>query len=347
MGARRRPRAAVTAALFAILALISVLGPESSAQAADPPLDLGFLSVAPQAGSVQSTVPMFTTSAGCPAGSDSFLLHLSGTGLPSGGVVWTAGDAGFSSLGAFTVSSGLSLGDAAAGVIASTLLHGMYFVRLDCIAAAAPGVALASAVTDLTVDGSANHWTANANPPPGTSPPDPQSVQVTVGGGSLAISTPYTPDHPFDLGTLQLDSAGNVLAASAAFGTLAHPEDGITVVDTRPGVQGWAVSASATDFTDNSGHSISAEDLGMIDLTPVFLPGNALQSGIVVSNQPAAQPPVGPGDPGTLGLKGTSHVLALTDHGIGTVRLIGTMTLSAPTSTQPGTYAATVTFTII
>jgi hypothetical protein len=347
---RHRPSRAATLAL--VLASV-LLGVAPAARASDPGHDLGYLTVTPQAGTVEATsflpgsIPTFTTSAGCPAGSNSYLLHLSGLGLPSGGVVWTAGDAGFSSTGTFTISSGLSIGDATAGVIASALLAGTYVVRLDCIASAAPGVPLASAVTNLDIDGASNHWVADPNPAPGSSAMDLQAIQVAVPNGSLAISTPYTPDHPFDLGTLLLDANGNLLSTSAAFGTLANPQNGITVVDTRPGGQGWSVSASTSDFNDSSGDTINGENLGFTDLQPVFLNDNALQSGVIATDQPAAMPPVAPGDTGTLGLKGPPHTLASTDHGIGTVHLIGTMTLNAPTSTQPGTYTATVTFTIV
>jgi hypothetical protein len=329
-----------------------MVGPVRVAQAAGPGIDLGYLTVAPQSGTVSGSsftpgsIPTFRTSAGCPAGADSFLLHLSGAGLPAGGVIWTAGDAGFSSIGPFVVSSGLSIGDATGGVIAPTALLGTYVVRLECIASTAPTVPLAYSVTQLNVDGVADRWIAESNPGTGTST-DLQAVRVTVPEGTLALSTPYTPEHPFDLGTLQLNSQGTVLSTSATFGTLAHPEDGITVVDTRSGDKGWSVSASTTDLNDTSGHSINGENLGFTDLTPVFLTDNALQAGIVATDQPPAFPPVSPDDPGTLGLKGPPHLLASTDHGIGTVRLIGTMSLNAPTSTQPGTYTATVTFTIV
>lgn len=168
--------------------------------------------------------------------------------------------------------------------------------------------------------------------------PDPQTVIANVAAGTLVISTPYTPSAPLNLGTLKLNSTATELTASAPF-------QNIQITDTRSGNGPWTASATATDFSDGSGDSINAENLGLTALTPTYTAGNAQQSVQTFAN-PAAEPAVATSDTGTLGLKGGPHKIASAAQGDGTVTLNGTMTLNAPTSTKSGQYTSTVTFTI-
>ncbi|HEX9032450.1 MAG TPA: hypothetical protein VF834_11435, partial [Streptosporangiaceae bacterium] len=128
--------------------------------------------------------------------------------------------------------------------------------------------------------------------------------------------------------------------------------NGITVVDTQSGNLPWTVSAAASNLSDGTGHPngvISGENVGLTNLAPVFVPGNAIVTGdVVITNQPAPLPPVGPTDPGSAGLGGGPHVIATDSlQPDGTVGINGTVTLNAPTSTEAGIFTGTITFTIV
>jgi hypothetical protein len=191
---------------------------------------------------------------------------------------------------------------------------------------------------------------------------DVQTITGTIPAGTIAISTPYTPANPLNLGTLALTPSGSYFTASAKLESNASAVptagqspnttfNGITVVDTKSGSTPWTVSAAASNLSDGSGHpngAISGENVGLTGLTPVFVPGNAIVAGnVTVTNQSAATPPVGPTDPGSAGLGGVPHVIA-TDSAqpTGTVGINGTVTLNAPTSTEAGIFTGTITFTI-
>ena len=48
-----------------------------------------------------------------------------------------------------------------------------------------------------------------------------------------------------------------------------------------------------------------------------------------------------------VGLGGTTaHPVVSTDHGIGTLTVDGLLTITAPTSTEPGLFTGTITFTV-
>jgi hypothetical protein len=187
--------------------------------------------------------------------------------------------------------------------------------------------------------------------------PDQQSIEADVAPGSLAITTPYTAANPLNLGTLALNSAGNLLSASAPFGdgTIAtYPSSGpngtgsIQIVDTKAGNANWTASVLATPLTDASSDSINAENLGLTNLVAVPVAGNALTAaGLQVTNIPAAAG-VAPSDTGSAGLGGSAaHAFATTlSGGDGTIGVKGTLTLNAPTSTVAGHYTGTVTFTV-
>jgi hypothetical protein len=183
---------------------------------------------------------------------------------------------------------------------------------------------------------------------PGSSCTDQQDFKVTVSPGTLVISTPYTADNPFDLGTMVLDPSGTYLHASKAFGSVSVPSDGVTITDTRAGNLPWTAQVGATDFSDGT-NSINACNLGFTSVTPVYLPGNALQDPDVAASQlPNGGPSTiyAPGAGCNAGLGGGSHTFATAAAGNGSVYVIGAMDLYAPTSTVASTYFATVTFTI-
>ncbi|MCW2524850.1 MAG: hypothetical protein JWO63_3185, partial [Frankiales bacterium] len=188
--------------------------------------------------------------------------------------------------------------------------------------------------------------------------PDPQTVVVTVPTGTLVISTPYTAANPFNLGSMALNAAGTGLSASAPFGSpettapgatdpgaipagttgtpaAALTNNGVTITDTRPGSTGWTASAQTSNFDGPGANAtpIPGDNLSFTGVTPKYVSGNALQTGSVTTNDITA-------------FHTAKKSFATTTHGPGTVDIYGNLGLTAPTSTLPGLYTATVTFTI-
>jgi Bacterial Ig-like domain (group 3) len=220
-----------------------------------------------------------------------------------------------------------------------------------------------------TYSGNATEWAGSSSAPvtfSETAPActtcnDTQTIEGTVPAGTLSISTPYTPSNPLNLGTLQLSPGGAYFFATAPLdgnssdvptqGASPDPTfNGITVVDTQSGNLPWTVTATSSNLSDGSGHPngvINGENVGLTGVTPVLVPGNAIAAGDVnVFDHAAANPPVSPTDPGTLGLKGGPTIASDTLQPDGTVGINGTVTLNAPTSTEAGTFIGTITFTI-
>lgn len=189
--------------------------------------------------------------------------------------------------------------------------------------------------------------------------PDPQNVTVVVPQGTLVISTPYTVANPLSLGTMALNAAGTQYSASALFGDpsavatadpgqitgtenppalVAKQSNGVTITDTRANGPGWTASVTANDFADGSGHTISGDNLTFTQITPKYLAGNALQSGVAV-----------PAGASVTGFKSATKTFAslATVPSTGTVAITANLGLVAPTSTVAGTYTATITFSIV
>lgn len=177
---------------------------------------------------------------------------------------------------------------------------------------------------------------------------DPQSIVVAVPAGGLAISTPYTPDNPFDLGSMTLSPNGTSFAASALFPASG---DQFTITDTRAGDLPWTASVQASSFDGVDG-TISPSNASLTTVTPDYIAGNALNAASkpveVFDLTSAAQTgaPYGATIDVLDGLGGGSHVLASAAAGAGSVRISGLLGLAAPTSTPAGLYVSTITFTI-
>jgi len=174
---------------------------------------------------------------------------------------------------------------------------------------------------------------------PGSVCTDPQNVQVSVGAGSLTISTPYTAANPFVLPAMQLDTTGTFLQSSALFPATADPQ--IVVTSTLAGNPTWTVSVSGTDLTSGGG-TINGMGLGLtgggLHATPAF------PYVVNFTNNPAHNPNLADG---FVGIKGGPFTFAQSvGGGIGTASMQGTLTLLAPTSTAAGTYTGTVTFSV-
>jgi hypothetical protein len=188
--------------------------------------------------------------------------------------------------------------------------------------------------------------------------PDDQPIQTTVKPGSLAITTPYTADHPLILPDMTLNEAGTQLSTTAAFGDGSIADrsattDGtgsIQVVDTRAGNANWTASAQSNDLTDGAaGDSINAQNVGLTGLAAVPVSGNALTAAsLTLTPNAASDPALAPGVTGSAGLGGVPHAFAATTAGgDGSIGVTGTLTINAPTSTKAGVYTGTITFTVV
>lgn len=183
--------------------------------------------------------------------------------------------------------------------------------------------------------------------------PDTGNATATVPAGTLVISTPYTAANPFNLGTLTLSSDGTHYSASAKFGDPAAPattdpgklpagstppypasaiSNGVTITDTRAASTGWTASLSSTNFV-NGANSIAASLFSFTSVTPKAISGNNLQVTDITAT-PVTN-------------LATGGAFAKTAKGPGTIAITGVLGLNnVPTSAQPGTYTATLTFTI-
>lgn len=111
-------------------------------------------------------------------------------------------------------------------------------------------------------------------------------------------------------------------------------EDGILVTDTRSGQGGWSMSMLTTDFTSGSGQSFTGNTLKFRDVTPFYVPGNAIQDPDVQTNDISAFT--------------VPKTFAVSQKSPGTVRVGGVLSISGvPTTVRTGGYTATITITVI
>ena len=162
--------------------------------------------------------------------------------------------------------------------------------------------------------------------------PDEQTVTVTIPGGVIVITTPYTPQNPLYLGVAVLDPATSTYSAAQVF-------NGITVTDSRAGNLGFTASVIAGDFI-NGPNSFSGAHAGFTNVAAQQVPGNAMQaSNVVPTNTVAFAPGIG-----------TQRTFATYAAGLptGSVNMTATFSIAkVPTSVQPGLYTSTVTFTAV
>jgi hypothetical protein len=170
------------------------------------------------------------------------------------------------------------------------------------------------------------------------------NISATVPVGTLVLSTPYTAANPLNLGNLALNAGLTQYSATA-------PISGITIVDTRAGDLPWTLSALASNLSDggtNPGSTICSQNVGLTNVAST--PGTGFAGTVTPSTNTAASPPVAPAGgvcTGSQGLGGaTAHTVAAASAGLGTDVLNGTLTLNAPTSTEPGLFTGTITFTV-
>jgi hypothetical protein len=161
---------------------------------------------------------------------------------------------------------------------------------------------------------------------------DPQTVDANVPAGSLVISTPYGPNHPFHLGDMTLSTDGSQLQVSKGF-----PETGehLVITDTRAGDLPWTASAASTVFSGSGSSTIAQSGLSFTGVAVQTVASNTLGT---------AAKPVVPSDIASFTV--SPQTFATAAQGNGTVWIVGTLGLTAPTSVPAGLYTATVTFTI-
>jgi Bacterial Ig-like domain (group 3) len=167
-----------------------------------------------------------------------------------------------------------------------------------------------------------------------TTTPDDQTVVVTVPAGTLTVLTPYTPANPLNLGSMVLAGDGSSFSATAVF-------DKVTVTDTRAGNPGWTASLTRADFTGLApADTIPAKYSGFTNVHGSYIAGNAIQLGDVAFSNIAANSPTYVPGPATF-------ATTTAGNGTGTVDILANFVLEGvPTSTRPGLYTATVTFTV-
>ncbi len=194
-------------------------------------------------------------------------------------------------------------------------------------------------------------------------PPDVQAVDTVIPPGTLVISTPYTSTNPLHLGAMTLSSTATGYTASGAFAD-------IIVTDTRPGNLPYTLSALASNFyktgvaSPTNAQTINSQNVGLTSLVKSAAPAvnNVLPATFLGSQVPGSST-IGQNltafdyvagawldgaATGSAGLGGPSpHAVLHANSGLGTTTLNGVLTIKAPTNTLDGTYAGTVTFTII
>jgi hypothetical protein len=175
----------------------------------------------------------------------------------------------------------------------------------------------------------------------GTPDPDEQPIKVNVPVGALSITTPYTQANPLDLGDMALTTDLMQYQATASF-------NGIHLLDTRAGSKPWTVSALSSQLSSGS-NAINAQNVGLTALGLDSSNGFVQHPGagtITTTDNPAASPAVAAGAAGSAGLGGaTPHTVLHDTAGPADVQYKGTLTVNAPTTTQPGLYQGVITFT--
>ena len=166
------------------------------------------------------------------------------------------------------------------------------------------------------------------DPEPGTATQDIIAT-LPASAGALVISV-----DPDDRTVLMPDFE------LAADGASWHTSGGlrpVTVTDTRAGAPGWTASGQVSDFASTAG-DIAGSHLGW---SPKVL-SQADGQGVTAGS------PVAPGFPTGDGLS-VSQTLggAASGTGTGTAQLGADLELRVPTTTAPGTYQATITFTAL
>lgn len=166
--------------------------------------------------------------------------------------------------------------------------------------------------------------------------PAAANVTTTIPTGSLVITTPWSTATPLNLGTAVLDSATSTWSTPVTtFASATDQSKAIQVVDTRAGAPGFTAQVSSTDFKNGS-QSFPVSFMGLVNVAAHQVANNAIQAAGVVTSNVAS-------------LSGSAQTFAAyhpASSTLGTAWISGDLSLKGvPTSVQPGTYTATLTFT--
>jgi len=156
-------------------------------------------------------------------------------------------------------------------------------------------------------------------------------VVVTIPVGAIMLTTPYTSRRSIELGRAECRRLGSPYAAVVRL-------DDIVVTDTRAGNLGFTATVTAGRFVSATGASFAGSRAGIVGVTAVQVPGNALRAHDVRVADTA------PGAPGL----GAPRLVARYPAGLstGTVRVRGLLAVARVPSWVPaGRYTATLTVT--
>ncbi len=186
-----------------------------------------------------------------------------------------------------------------------------------------------------------------------------QYIQTSIAAGTLDLTTALNVGTPLLLPAMTLNTAVDEYQSTLAIG-------GLSMTDTRPGNLPYTLSLLSTNLTKvgvanpSENESISAQNVGF-DLASL-VSTNATPSTFLGSQAPGASTAgqnftgfnnvaanhVQVTDAGSLGLGGaTPHPILHANQGLGTTVVAATMTIRAPTNLVDGTYAGTVTFSVL
>lgn len=168
-----------------------------------------------------------------------------------------------------------------------------------------------------------------------------ENIIVAVPSGALTMVLDDGQDGNVDLGTAAMDAAGEKLVAEGDM-------DPVKITDTRAGDPGWVASGIVTNFS-NGTDEVNGFNLGW---TPSVVSLSANQAGAFVIGAPVAAgtegTPSSTPSNSAVGLKASRTLgTAPDDSGNGTARLGAHLNLNIPTDVSAGTYAATLTLTVI
>ncbi|GHJ45662.1 phosphate ABC transporter substrate-binding protein PstS [Catellatospora sp. TT07R-123] len=182
--------------------------------------------------------------------------------------------------------------------------------------------------------------------------PNPCDQQGTACGGLVTGAAEFLQTTVVP-GALTITVAGSgvvlppmALTSDASLLSTAGMLPAVTVSDTRAGNPGWNISGQVGDFSDGAGHVIAGANLGWSPVLVSKQPPQVVVLGAVVV--PAAGAAPGAPVPSGVGLAGGATLATAAPLGGNGTTMVGAeLTLNAPTSTPPGTYSATLTFTVI
>ena len=162
----------------------------------------------------------------------------------------------------------------------------------------------------------------------------------TTAGVGGATQTSFT-------GVTYADGSGVITSSS----TVSGPASQIVVTSTLAPAQTWGVTVSSTGLVlqTDSTKTIPAQNMGFTGDTWLNQTNPGAYPGTVTMSQiPALNPSSNPADVvGTgPGLSSTPQTFATSTAADGTALMNGTLTVLAPTSTPPGLYTGTITFTV-